>query len=146
MNQNTIKKNWFKPPVTLHANPTVIHLMAQREKALETMIEVDAALRNYTDERMLSTDSHDSSAILENLTTLQAKVLDLICANTRASRLAYTVSEVAELMGARSVNSAVSVISALCKKGYMRKSKGKWRGLMPIFNSSRKKVLPQTKQ
>jgi hypothetical protein len=131
---------WFDVPTALMNDPTVKFLMDQRKQGMKTMQDADIALRDFV-HKNLNTESADFARLLEGLTPLQAKVLDYICVQYRMNGMSPTASEVSEYMKTKSVNSAVVIIQSLCRKGYLKKHKGKWRSLVPLFNSKRQRIM-----
>ena len=127
---------WVPIPPHLLSDPTVQFLMNSRKSGLELAMDANKTLRRYVAEH----DPGSAQTMLQSLTPTQAKVLDFIVKQYREAGSSPTSSEIKEKMGWSSNNSAVMSINALIKKGYIQKQRGKWRSLIPVFNSKRKKI------
>lgn len=136
-----MSEQWFQVPAELHVDPIIKFLLDERKRAAETVRRSDEALKSYV-LRNASTVPED---ILPTLTKLQAKSLDFIVKCYKSTGQSPTSNEIMEHMGWSANNSAVNAIKALCRKGYLHKTKGKWRSLVPLFNSKRERVTHSKK-
>jgi len=138
----TLQEAWFEVPTCLENDRTVMYFIEQRKRAYQSMIDADDALRCYVQQ---SIDSEEAGLLLDNLTPLQAKALEYICDHYKLHKMSPTANELSLHMEMPSINSAIVVIQSLEKKGYIRKTKGKWRSCVPMFNSKRVRIIIKEK-
>ena len=136
-----MKNEWFQVPEELHVDPVIAFLIKQRRQASDTLREADETLKNY----VLRNAREVPEDLLPGLTQLQSASLDFIVSFYLQSGQSPTSSELMEYMGWKSNNSAVNCIKSLTKKGYIHNTKGRWRSLVPLFNSKRERVKQKKK-
>jgi hypothetical protein len=133
--------DWFNVPDELLTDPVVKFLAKERVRAAETVREADDTLRRY----VLRNAQEVPEEMLPTLTPLQAKTLDFIVKCYKSTGQSPTSQEIADRMGWSALNSAVNAVKTLCRKGYLHKTKGKWRSLVPLFNSKRERIKKTNK-
>jgi len=127
-------------PSEVDRDPMLGYLVRQRLQAKQSMEEADAAIRAYK----LRVSEEVPDKWLLGLTPCQSQVLALIVDSYLKTGVSPTSREIADEMGWASGTSAVNVISALVKKGYVHKVSKQWRSLIPLFDSSRERVANKT--
>jgi DNA-binding MarR family transcriptional regulator len=140
MNKN-IKHGWaLVTNLEADRDPVLAALVRMRRQAKRSMEDADAAIRTYR----LRVSEVVPDEWLMILTPGQAQVLELIVDSYLKTGISPTSREVADEMGWSSGTSAVNAISALVEKGYVHKVSKQWRSLIPLFDSSRKRVANNT--
>ena len=131
-----IDLDWVHVPEHMLADPSIQFLVKARSVSAETVVSANNTLKRMIAEN----DPGAAQAMLQSLTPTQSKVLDYIVKQYKGAGMSPTSDEIRNQMGWSSNNSAVMAINALIKKGYVQKERGKWRSVIPVFNSKRKKV------
>lgn len=131
------RRTWVSPPPALaERDPTIKFLVEQRRAAYETVLEANEILKHI----MGNIDPKKTVMPTEPLTKLQSHTLDWIVSFYIDNGFSPTNRELCDGMSWPSANSGDVAIRALVKKGYLVKSSHKWRGIIPIFNSRRRKI------
>ncbi|MDB4659280.1 hypothetical protein OAE43_00965 [Akkermansiaceae bacterium] len=136
-----MKNEWFQVPEELQVDPVIAFLIKQRRQASDTLRDADETLKNY----VLRNAREVPEDLLPGLTKLQSESLDFIVSFYLQSGQSPTSGELMKYMEWKSNNSAVNCIKSLTKKGYIHKTKGRWRSLVPLFNSKRERVKQKKK-
>lgn len=117
-------------------DPLVQFFSKKRREAIRTIAESEEAMRTY-----LLNKSKSATELLPSLTAKQAEVLDYIATAYVTEGASPTLAEIAHAMGWCSLNSAVTNINALVKKGYLMKTGGgTWRSIVPVFDSKKNRI------
>ena len=128
--------DWQDIPATLLNDKMIQFLVAQRSRAAKTIDDANECIRAY----IIKNTNESPENLLSSITLLQAKVLSFIIKKYQTSGVSPTSQEIQDHMNFVSLNSAVTAVESLCKKGYLQKTKGQWRSIIPYFNSKRERV------
>ena len=126
----------FRVPEILNSDPFIKHLLKQREQAHTSFNESNEMLKRY----VLLNSSQLPEDLLPSLTKLQSRTIDFIAEKYLSSGQSPTSQEICKRLRWKSINSAVHAVNALHKKGYLHKVKGRWRSLVPLFDSHRNRI------
>ena len=128
----------------LDRDKAMTFLVDQRQTAVETIRVATASIESANiaiSERMKDMDADsDYELPREALTPQQAKCLDYICEFYKENRYAPTVSGICKGVGWGHRNSGNVVVNSLVLKGYIKKTAGKWRGIIPMFDSRQQRI------
>ena len=129
--------NWFQVPDGLkEIDPVVKHLLEQRKQAAKALRDSDKLLRDY----VMRNAAEAPEELLPTLSPLQSDALDFIVDCFKHTGQSPTGAEIQDHMGWNNLTSAANAVNALVRKGYVHRTKGRWRSLVPLFNSKRQRV------
>ena len=131
-----ITDEWVHVPMDVaKSDPRILMLVQLRDKAVDTIEEINSVLSKTLD--IGFAPPKPASLLTKN----QHDALEWICNFFKKKKgLSPTSSELAEGMNYSNDNSAVVVINALHKKGYIDKTPHKWRSIVPLFTPDRKPI------
>lgn len=129
-------EDWYKVPASAINDPIVKHMMDERVAALDSARKTNKALHDY----VLRNYEAIAQKSLPSLTKTQAQVLSYIVSEYCKNGRSPTAVEITVKFNCSSVNTAVYYINLLQRKGYVHKTKSKWRSIVPIYNAKKEKI------
>lgn len=128
-----MKIDWCDTPDHLKEDPIVASLELERLRALQSLRNLNDCLQRYV-------DANSDPDNMPRLTITQEKVLDFIVDRYTSKSESPSYAEIANMMKWASVNSAVSAVKILIKKGYIIKDPRKWRSISPVFTKHKERI------
>jgi len=128
------KNNWVEVPKNL-SDKTLTVLIELRNQAISNAEKIDSLMRLHID-ALLKEYSN-----LKPLSMKQYSLLAYIIDEYKNGGICPTIHEMSEYMELTSENSVFSLVDALCKKGYIKKTPRKWRSIIPLYDCHKNRVL-----
>ena len=130
--------NWVDPPMEmLKKDELLCMLIKQRDEAKATVESCNRIINH----RMLEVSPEYVRTPIKDLTPNQRNALNWICQFRESFGFSPTNTEICEGLNFKSNNSGNAVVGALVNKGYIKKVDNKWRGAIPVFDSSKNRIL-----